>query len=89
MPTVKCVEAKIRTVEHFRADFMKNGVNVHSRLEGIPQYSFSVAAPNHWTVAKWINDRFKKCYPGFDVKVYTSNGTVAVGNMSLSTVRGM
>lgn len=89
MPKLKSVESKIQTVEGFRADFMKNGVNVKGNMEGIPQYPYSVAAPSHWTVNKWRNSRFKMCYPGFDVKVYTSTGTVAVGNMSLSTVRGL
>ena len=88
MPTIKRVEAKIHLVEHFRADFIKNGINVRSDLEDIPQYRYTSAAPNHWTVSKWISSRFKLQYPGYDVKVYTSTGALASGNMSLATVRG-
>lgn len=87
VPTVKCVERKIQQVEHFRADFFKNGVNLRDDKENIPQYPFSAAASGSWTVSEWISKRFKNKYPGYDVRVYTSEGKIADSRMILSNIR--
>lgn len=87
MPTVKCVERKIQQIERFRVDFFKNGVNLRDDKTNIPQYSFAVAAPGSWTVSEWISKRFKNKYPGYDARVYTSDGKIADSRMVLSNIR--
>ena len=88
MPLLKNVESKIQSIERFRVAFTKNGVDVKGNKADIPQYSYLVAAQGNWTVSEWINKRFRQLYPGYDVRVFTKNGTIATGNMTLATVRG-
>ena len=89
MPKVKKVEERIANVEKFfKVSFYKNGVNVRSDKEDIPQYGYSSAAPSSWTIAEWRSNRFKTTYPGYDVKVFLKSGSEAAGNMKLATVRG-
>lgn len=88
MPILKNVEAKIEQVERFRVDFLQNGVNVNGTKENIPQYEYSYAAPEDWTVAEWIMKRFHQSYPGYDARVYDKNGLpVTNRNTKLSTIR--
>lgn len=88
MPILRNVEAKIRQVEGFTVHFFRNGVNVNGNKEDIPQYPYSMKAPNDWTVARWISKRFSQTYPGYDAKVIDANGMpVAVKNVKLSTIR--
>ena len=88
MPLLKTVEEKIQRVEGFKVVFMKNGKDVHGNTEGIPQYPYVQKAKNNWTVEEWKNERFKKTYPGFDVKVLDSVGLPVVGQKTLASVRG-
>lgn len=87
MVTIKSAEEKILNVEKFKVSFYKNGINVRSDLRNIPQYPYSKAAHDSWTVAEWIRERFKSNYPGFDVKVYSKENIEVKGNMKLSTIR--
>ena len=88
MPQLKTVEEKIKHIEGFKVVFMMAGKDVHGNTEGIPQYPFVRRAQNNWTVEEWKSNRFKQAYPGFDVKVFDSNGLPAVGQKTLATVRG-
>lgn len=88
MAILKNVEEKIQQVEGFKVHFFQNGVNVNGKKEGIPQYPYSVKAPNDWTVAEWISKRFSQTYPGYDAKVFDANGApVVIKNVKLSTIR--
>lgn len=87
MPILKNVEEKIKAVEGFKIEFIQNGTNVRSDKSDIPQYTFINKAPDDWTVDEWKTKRFKQAYPGFDAKVYNSDGTVAVGQKKLSSLR--
>ena len=92
MPKVRTVEEKIARVEQFaQVHFWKNGLNVRSDKEEMPQYGYFSAAPASWTLAEWRRNRFAKTFPGYDVKVYMRGGdgklTEAAGNMKLSTIR--
>ncbi|MBR1497374.1 MAG: hypothetical protein IJ617_07100 [Oscillospiraceae bacterium] len=89
MPKVEYVETTIARIEKFpRVAFVKNGVDVKGNKKDMPQYPFIVAAPSGWTVALWKQNRIGTKYPGYDIKVFLSNGMEAAGNMKLSTVRG-
>lgn len=87
MPLLKSVEEKIRQVEGFRVVFIKVGKDVRGDTEGIPQYPYTISAQNNWTIDEWKNKRFKKIYPGFDVKVYGNDGLIATGQKTLASVR--
>lgn len=89
MAILRNVEAKIQQVEGFKVHFFRNGVNVNGNKEDIPQYPYSIKAPNDWTVAEWISKRFNQAYPGYDAKVFAADGTpVMANNVKLSTIRG-
>lgn len=88
MPKTKVVEDKIQSVEHFPIKFLTPaGIDVRSDKEGIPQYKYSNAAPDSFTVSEWRDKRFRQQYPGYDVKVFMKDGKVASGNMKLANVR--
>ena len=89
MPILKNVEAKIQQVEGFIVRFFWNGADVYGNKTDIPQYPYSVKAPNDWTVAEWINKRFSQVYPGYEAKAFSANGDpVGARNVKLSTIRG-
>jgi hypothetical protein len=50
-------------------------------------YPYRRRAPNHWTVAQYRKNRFRKVYPGVTCDVLTSDGKPARGNVCLATVR--
>ena len=88
MPTINTVETKIKLVERFpRVAFVWNGVDVKGNKENIPQYKWLTAARGDWTLAEWKRGRFCAQYPGYDVRVFLKNGSIAPGNMKLSTIR--
>jgi len=88
MATIGNVERKIRRIEHFEARFLYlDGTDVRSDKEGLPQYPYEVAASGMMTAEAWKRGRFRRAYPGYDVKVLDRRGTAVLGNTRLSTVR--
>ena len=87
MPTLKTVERKIKSTEGFTVHFLKNGQNVRSDQEGIPQYSYQRRAGNDMTVSEWKNARFYSNYPGYDANVMDKNNQVAHGSTKIENIR--
>jgi hypothetical protein len=50
------------------------------------EYPFKRAAPGNWSVAEWIEKRFRPRYPGFDVTVLGPESQ-ARSNLSLKVLR--
>ena len=86
MPLVKNVEKKIFEVEGFEVVIKHNGKDVRSDASLPTQYKGVNMSKNSYSVSEW-KDKFKKQYPGYDVDVLKNNGTKAVGQTKLSTVR--
>ncbi|GHV54839.1 hypothetical protein FACS1894216_15670 [Synergistales bacterium] len=87
MGTIKTVERKIKEVEGFDVKFFRNDRDIRSDLTDIPAYPYSNRAPDSNTVSDYVSNRFKKNYPGFDAKVYCADGSEAIGQTKLGTVR--
>lgn len=89
MPTVKIVQRQIQRCEGFKVQFRDGHTwrDINDNLGGIPSYKYSKMALNRWSVNRWKEQRFNKCYPGFDVAVLRNDRHVAHGRTLLSTVR--
>jgi hypothetical protein len=82
------LEMKIARVEGFQVRVLWDNRNVRSDREGMPPWPYEIAARDAWTVARWKQDRFVSCYPGFDVEVLDGDGNVVEhGRTLLETVR--
>jgi len=89
MPKVKNVEKKIWEIEGFDVTikYPNGGSDVRGDKNGITQYAYKNAAKHDMTVNEWKNNRFSKCYPGFDVDVLNGDGDTVPGQTHLGTVR--
>lgn len=88
MPKLKTVETKIAMIEGFEIAFKdSNGRDMRDDKPNIAQWPYDKQSKNDWTVNEWVNKKFKKIYPGFDVAVYDANEVQAKGQMKLSTIR--
>lgn len=90
MPKTSVVEQKIWETEGFQAIITQNTGGKERDLCGdklLPkQYVAIKASKNSFTVAQW-REKFRRQFPGYDVKVLYAAGSVARGNTKLSTVR--
>lgn len=92
MATVKNVQRQIRRREGFEVHFLyegpgpSSGRDVRDDRTGLPNYPHRRASADS-TVASWIEGRFKRSFPGFEVEVLRSDGSVADHRTLLSTVR--
>jgi hypothetical protein len=88
MPTVRAVEQRIYKVEGFRVHILHvDGRDVRGDKGKVPMYPFERALKNSANVRGWMDNRFRRRYPGFKVEVLTSSGRPAHGRMKLATVR--
>jgi hypothetical protein len=88
MSTIGNVERKIKRIEHFEIRFVYlDGTDIRSDKEGLPQYPYGVAASGELTVEAWKRSRFRRAYPGYEVKVINARGETVQGNTRLATVR--
>lgn len=93
MVAVGRAETQIEKAEGFRVKFIgQDGHDVRSDKGagggiGVPAYPYEKAAWGNWTVNRWIRERFKKNYPGYECRVEYYSGAVANGNALLETVR--
>ncbi len=89
MPKVKRVETQIWDLEGFEVTIRyEDGRDVRGDRQGLPSYThLERAAKKNMTVAQWINQRFRRYYPGFDVDVLAGDGEAAQGRTLLRTVR--
>ena len=81
------IEGRICDIEGFDGTIKFHGQDVRSDKRIPGSYAYMRAAPDDWTVAKWTEQRFKRSFPGYDIDVLMSDGTVASGNTKLRTVR--
>ena len=83
------LEMKIARVEGFQVRVRhRDGRNVRSDREGMPQWPYERAARDAWSVAHWKQERFVSVYPGFEVDVLDGDGVVVeFGQTLLETVR--
>ncbi len=77
---------QIRKREGFNVKIKRDGRGVHPNTT-LPGYPFERALRGVKSVAQWKEDRFFKCYPGYDLDVLNAQGKVAQGKTKLSTVR--
>ena len=88
MSTIGNVERKIKRIEHFEVRFTYlDGTDIRSDKAGLPQYPYGVAASGELTVEAWKRSRFRRAYPGYEVKVVNARGEAVQGNTRLATVR--
>jgi hypothetical protein len=89
VPTVQRVEKQIKSFEGFDVKILHpDGRDARGDLSGLPGYShYRRRAADTSTVRDWIERRFKPRYPGYDIVVFTGDGTRAHGNTRLQTVR--
>jgi hypothetical protein len=87
--TIKSVEKRIEAIEGFRVTIKhgRDGRDVRSDKQGIPQYGYERAAKGRMSVKDWRDGRFAKAYPGFEVDVINEDGRIAHGRTLLVTVR--
>lgn len=93
MPKLEFTEKKISVIEGFVVRFLHaapgkaKGRDVRSDKTNLPSYSYRRKAAGTQTVAAWIETRFSKNYPGYEVEVLDGNGKKVHGKTLLSTVR--
>ncbi|MDQ1519610.1 MAG: hypothetical protein QOI55_683 [Actinomycetota bacterium] len=93
MATVRHAEKTIFDVEGFKVRLLysepgrKRGRDVRGDREDVPAYRYERAARDDFTVAAWIQKRFSRSYPGFDVEVLDRSGHPVHGRTKLATVR--
>lgn len=86
MPRVDFIERTIWNIEGFQVRIMQNGQDVRGDKYIPVQYSAEKMSKNSFTVGDW-KLKFQRQFPGYDVVVLNGNGTIARGNVKLSTVR--
>jgi hypothetical protein len=88
MPKLKSVERIIANIEGFEITIRHaDGRDMRGDKEGLPTYPYQMGARNEFTVAQWRDQRFKQVYVGFEVTVWTADGSEAHGATKLSTLR--
>lgn len=93
MASIGSVQRSIEHLEGFRVRFRyegpgpQTGRDVRDDRRHIPPYDYSLGARSAWTVAQWIDGRFKSTYPGFGVDVVLGDGRTANARTQLRTVR--
>ena len=86
MPKVEYVEKTIYSLEGVNVDFIKDGKNVRDDASLPKNYKIGKATKNAANV-KFLIDKLKNQFPGYDFIVYDGNGNPARGNMLLGNVR--
>jgi hypothetical protein len=88
--TIRTVEREIFQVEGVEVRILhgRDRRDVRSDKTGIPGYRYKRGFPGARTVKDWIDVRFAKSYPGFDVEVVKPDGNAAHGGMRLDNLRG-
>ena len=88
MTTLATRTREIGDIEDFDIEVIdKHGNAVDPKNNGFPKFDYDRKAKSDTTVSEWKESRFKKIYKGYDALVLKGDGTVANGNLKLSTVR--
>jgi hypothetical protein len=83
------VERKITAIEGFAVVIRHrdSGRDVRGDLKNVATYPFVRGAAGATTVRSWIDNRFHRTYPEYDVDVLDGSGKKVGGGRRLSTVR--
>jgi hypothetical protein len=85
---VRNLEGKIEDVEGFEVNFLHpSGSDVKGHKDIGGDYGYDYKAKEGYTVSNWVENRFKKNFPGYDVEVLDGDGEPVPGNTKLETVR--
>ena len=84
---VENLEMRICDIEGFDVRILENGIDKRGDSLEARSYTFSRASQDNRTVSQWIEERFKKSNPHFDVEVLDGNGNPVHGRMTLGNVR--
>ena len=88
MTTLATRTREIGDIEDFDIEVIdKNGNAVDPKQNGFPKFNYDRKAKGDTTVSEWKDKRFKKTYKGYDARILKGDGTIANGNLKLSTVR--
>jgi hypothetical protein len=88
MTTVATRTREIGDIEDFDIQVIgSDGNAVDPKTNGFPKFNFDRKSKGDMTVAEWKLNRFTKTYKGYDAAVLKSDGSIANGNVKLSTVR--
>lgn len=92
MASVKNVQRQTWRREGFEVRILyegpgpSSGRDIRDDRTGLPNYPYRRASADS-TVASWIDGRFKRTFPGFEVEVLRGDRSVADHRTLLSTVR--
>lgn len=93
MATIQQIERQIERLEGFRVTIRyvnpgpSKGRDVRGDRRNLPPYPKKRAMPSGRVVRDWVDIRFKRNYPGFEVDVLRKDGTAAHGRTLLDNVR--
>jgi hypothetical protein len=88
MVTVATRARRISEREKFDIMVKRNVKPVAVTKNGVlGTYEYMKALKSDKTVAQWREDRFEASYPGYTCDVLLGDGSVAIGQTKLSTVR--
>ena len=68
MPTVREFETVVYGIEGIRIIVRAN------QEELVEPYNYQIAAPQHWTINEWLDNRVRPCIGEYDISVTDGNG---------------
>ena len=88
MTTLATRTREIGDIEDFDIQVIgEDGKPIDPKTNGFPKFDYDRKAKGDLTVSEWKENRFKKTYKKQDVQVLKGDGSIANGNVKLSTVR--
>jgi hypothetical protein len=88
MTTLATRTREIGDIEDFDIQVIgADGKPIDPKTNGFPKFDYDRKAKGDMTVSDWKANRFNKIYKNQDVQVLKGDGSVANGNVKLSTVR--
>lgn len=86
MPKLEIVEKRVFNVEGFQVVFKDNGKDMRGDKMMPKQYEAERMTRNSFSVGEF-KAKVEKQFPGYEIDVLNSDGTVARGQTKLATVR--
>jgi hypothetical protein len=88
MTTILTRVREIAEKEGFDIVVTRGGKRIDSTENGVMgKYDFDKKLKGSKTVSEWIKERFERTFPGLSCEVLNADGTVAIGQTKLETVR--
>lgn len=84
MATISAVEKQIQAREGFRVTLTP----LTDKVKSLPDYDFTVMAPQRWKISEWKNERLAQ-YVALvrDITIYRGNGAVVKLDLQLGNLR--